>query len=84
MEKVKRSRRKKKEWMDGLKNRPCEDCDKSFPPYVMDWDHVRGEKKFVLSATLANNISRERILAEIAKCDLVCANCHRIRTNMVL
>lgn len=82
MGKVKRSRRKKKKWMDSLKQGlPCSDCRGNFPPYVMDWDHVRGEKEFSLGDTLSNNISRERILVEIEKCDLVCANCHRIRTN---
>ena len=63
-----------------LKQRPCMDCGRTFPPYVMDFDHRDGSDK-------VNNISRlisrgnwARIEAEITKCDLVCANCHRIRT----
>lgn len=63
-----------------LKQRPCMDCGGTFPPYVMDFDHRDGSDK-------VNNISRlisrgnwARIEAEIAKCDLVCSNCHRIRS----
>ena len=77
-----------RDWADGLKEGiPCKDCNKEFPPYVMDWDHVRGRKvKSVsdLCATGANNGSenvRKAIMKEITKCELVCSNCHRIRTH---
>ena len=62
-----------------LKSKPCHDCGQSFPPHVMDFDHVRGKKRFGIAKM--QNHSLEAILAEIAKCDLVCANCHRIRTR---
>ena len=58
---------------------PCSDCGEFFPSCVMDFDHVRGEKTACVSALAGNNW--EEVLAEIEKCDLVCANCHRIRTN---
>ena len=45
----------------------------------MDFDHVRG-KTAGISRLLQANVSMTRLLAEIAKCDLVCSNCHRIRT----
>ena len=62
------------------KEKPCMDCGQRFPPFVMDFDHVRGEKiKSV--AEMCNNRPVAAILAEIEKCDLVCANCHRIRTQ---
>lgn len=58
---------------------PCADCAGSFPSYVMDFDHVRGVKTAdVSSLVLRKNL--ERLLEEIEKCDVVCANCHRIRT----
>lgn len=63
----------------GLKNKPCIDCRKRFPPCVMDFDHVRGKKKFQLSQSISKAWSN--IMKEISKCDLVCANCHRIRTH---
>lgn len=63
------------------KKKPCADCGREYPHYVMDLDHVRGEKLFNLSAAIKGNRSRAAILAEIAKCDVVCANCHRERTH---
>lgn len=65
-------------WMHELKAAPCTDCGKIFPPVAMDWDHVRGVKVKAISQMWGWN--RERILVELAKCELVCANCHRIRT----
>jgi hypothetical protein len=59
---------------------PCADCSKTYPWYVMDYDHVRGEKKFNLSIAGSKMFSLEKIDAEIDKCDVVCSNCHRIRT----
>lgn len=55
------------------------DCGGTFPPECMDFDHVRGVKEFAVSKSRFNTM--KRVLAEIAKCDLVCANCHRIRTS---
>lgn len=60
------------------KRRPCQDCGLTFPSCCMDFDHVRGEKRFQLSRSTGR--SWEDILEEINKCDIVCANCHRIRT----
>jgi hypothetical protein len=45
----------------------------------MEFDHVRGEKLGNV-ANMARHCSIAKIDAEIAKCDLVCANCHRERT----
>jgi hypothetical protein len=47
-------------------------------PEVFDFDHVRGEKLFSLAK--ARTRSLEEIVEEMEKCDVVCANCHRIRT----
>jgi hypothetical protein len=58
--------------------RGCADCGYRKDPRAMDFDHVRGEKSFNLSQS--GSIKLERILAEVEKCDVVCANCHRIRT----
>ena len=70
------SRRK---WLNKLKNSPCLDCKNSFPPECMDFDHTRGKKLFEVTAVAKR--AKENILLEIEKCDLVCANCHRIRTH---
>lgn len=57
---------------------PCLDCDRSFQACQMDFDHVRGVKVGTISQMLG--LPTAVVLAEIAKCELVCANCHRIRT----
>lgn len=67
--------------IESLKNAPCTDCTNSFPPECMDFDHVRGEKLFNIGHMAARTPPLQVILDEIAKCELVCANCHRIRTR---
>jgi hypothetical protein len=69
-------------WLDSLKEgKPCVDCGRTYPPYVMEWDHLPGAiKTLVLADTRKAAYSKKRILAELEKCDLVCANCHRERT----
>jgi hypothetical protein len=47
-------------------------------PGVLDFDH-RGDKAFAIGEAITYR-RWETILAEIAKCDVVCANCHRRRT----
>ena len=59
---------------------PCLDCKISYPYYVMDFDHVRGVKHKNVSE-LISTLSKKKIDAEIAKCEIVCSNCHRIRTH---
>ena len=63
-----------------IKSKPCTDCGNSFPACCMDFDHVRGEKKMNVASMAWSTLSLATIQAEIDKCDLVCANCHRIRT----
>jgi len=62
-----------------LKDVPCADCGKRFPPCAMDFDHVRGIKEFNMGH-LGNRLSTRQIEKEAKKCDVVCACCHRIRT----
>ena len=63
-----------------IKSKPCMDCGVSYPPYVMDFDHRVGVEKEGLVSKLVAQGSRQRVYKEIEKCDVVCANCHRIRT----
>jgi hypothetical protein len=64
-----------------LKAAPCMDCRQSFPSCVMDFDHRPGEVKcFELKTSKMVTYKLATIMVEIAKCDLVCANCHRVRT----
>ena len=63
-----------------LKSVPCKDCGESHPYWAMDFDHCRGEKLFNLGASV-RLASIPKTLREIAKCDIVCALCHRYRTH---
>jgi hypothetical protein len=56
----------------------CADCGGSFPHYVLEFDHVRGEKEFPISSFAARGW--DRVLSELSKCDVVCANCHNVRS----
>jgi len=62
------------------KSMPCADCKIEYPYYVMDLDHVRGEKVACLSKLVRSGGSVEAVLEEIAKCEAVCSNCHRERS----
>jgi hypothetical protein len=70
------------EWYRDLKaGRPCADCGGTFHYAAMVWDHVPGQGKEVeVSRLLMQGQSKRRILEEIARCELVCANCHAVRT----
>ena len=61
------------------KDVPCVDCGVQYPLCATDFDHVRGKKLFGLSE--ASSYSLQKVKDEIAKCDIVCANCHRVRTH---
>lgn len=73
--------RKRKAFINKYKEQPCADCRGTFPLCCMDFDHVRGEKKFNFGGGKMGMPSFSIIEEEIAKCDVVCANCHRIRTE---
>ena len=59
-----------------LVGKSCIDCGMS-NVVCLDYDHVRGTK--YKSVSRMKGQSQKRILAEIAKCDVRCSNCHRIR-----
>ena len=46
----------------------------------MQWDHLPGRPKTGDLANLIRKHNKRRILDEIEKCELVCANCHAVRT----
>ena len=66
-----------------IKDNPCADCGNRYPHYIMDFDHRPGTNKcFQISDAFHARAAMpvNKILTEISKCDLVCANCHRERT----
>lgn len=82
-EKVKQYRKnrwnKKDEFLTKLKSKPCFDCGNLYPPFAMHFDH-RDPKLKVKSISNMMSRSESEILKEVSKCDLVCANCHAVRT----
>lgn len=79
MDRNKRVRKEKSEWLVAQKAKPCKDCGVQYPHYVMDFDHLDGSFKDKEVSVLVN-YGWSRLKAEIEKCELVCSNCHRIRT----
>ena len=78
-----RSRKKRQEvrkWYREYKNTlHCMDCGQSHPA-TLDFHHIDpAEKDFVVSQILHETTSLRRLQEEIAKCVVLCANCHRIR-----
>lgn len=80
-EKATASRQKIVDFVYEQKTRPCHDCGIQYPGYIMDFDHRQGAGKVGNVSRLARNKSLEAVQNEIAKCDVVCANCHRERTH---
>ena len=74
-----RRRRRNKAIVEQAKSVACADCKMRYPPCVMDFDHVRGSKVGNVSEMLGS-ATVAALMTEIAKCDVVCANCHRLRT----
>jgi hypothetical protein len=60
---------------------PCSDCNKFYPFYIMEYDHLDSSSK-KNHVSLLVDCSSERLQEEIAKCDLVCSNCHSARTYL--
>ena len=77
-----RFRAARRAFLHELKSVPCMDCGGRFDPVCMDFDHRPGEIKLMSIGDAASGYkSNTKLLAEIAKCDVVCANCHRLRTK---
>lgn len=62
-----------------LSSHPCVDCGES-DPRVLEFDHVRGEKRATVTRLVRNGFSIKIIKKEIAKCVIRCANCHKKKT----
>lgn len=76
-------RNKHREYVNEIKNIPCCDCSKILIPWAMDLDHRRRDTKIMaVSGMVGQGWSLENIKNEIIKCDVICANCHRIRTHI--
>lgn len=76
---VRKLRKRNQEWiLEYLKDKCCKDCGNS-DRRVLEFDHLRDKHKNVSKLIASAGI--DTILEEIKKCDIVCCNCHRIRTS---
>lgn len=57
---------------------PCLDCGEK-NRIVLEFDHVRGKKMAAIATLMSRSWSWKKIRWEIGKCEVRCANCHRIR-----
>jgi len=70
----------KRELVLAAKKRPCPDCGLEFPSAVMEFDHLpQFVKCFEISRWSLYTL--QALQEELKKCEVVCANCHRIRTE---
>lgn len=69
----------RKKVIEFLQTHPCTDCGES-DILVLEFDHVRGEKREAISNLLTKSASWKSISTEIEKCEVRCANCHKRRT----
>lgn len=65
---------------DYLSAHSCVRCGES-NPIVLEFDHIRGQKKMHVSEMVRRGYGINSIGEEIAKCQVLCANCHRIKTS---
>ena len=58
----------------------CVDCGEKYPHFMLEFDHLPGHEKLGNPVSLGRKYSWQKALEEIAKCEIVCANCHKIRS----
>lgn len=78
-----RRRKMLRAWLDAYKlNAGCRKCGYSTHPAALDFAHRDRSTKVINIADVANrgNWSLSRTKVEVMKCDVLCANCHRIET----
>ena len=80
LERNKRYRQVIQEYVRKIKETSrCKDCDRQYPYYVMDFDHLDSKEHDISFLTSTGRIGA--LKQEIDKCEVVCANCHRIRSH---
>lgn len=79
-EKNQRIRNRNRDFLkEYLSDNPCIDCGFS-DIRALEFDHVRGEKRSEVTKLADNGVSLKTLAIEIEKCEVRCANCHRIKT----
>lgn len=80
LDRTHKSRRTIMEFLSQYKeDRGCMDCGEMYPYFILQFDHVNG-KDFQISNHSRHTGSLEKIKQEVEKCEVVCGNCHALRT----
>ena len=68
-------------WLDDYKtHQVCADCNTKYPAVCLDFHHINPKDKVSeVRRMIKDDFSMKRIKAEIDKCVVLCANCHRLR-----
>lgn len=70
-----------REKIDALKlERGCADCGYCEHAVALDFDHLPGTTKLYSVSRMASH-TWDRVEIEMKKCEIVCSNCHRVRTH---
>lgn len=80
---LKRNQERKRQFREYYmenKNKPCTDCKVQFDPICMEYDHRDPSTKLFNVSQPQSVSSLQKLKDEIAKCDVVCSNCHKLRT----
>lgn len=59
----------------------CVDCGYNTSAYALQFDHIGDDKKGSVSNLIRSDYCWDTVKAEISKCEVVCANCHAVRTK---
>ena len=81
-QRAKEWRARMREFVHSLKT-VCVDCGFD-NPIALDFHHISKDKEINISKVINRGWGKTRILNEVAKCILLCANCHRIRHRILL
>ena len=60
----------------------CIDCGENYPHYILEFDHKPEFEKSGIVYKILCDKGLDAAWEEIAKCDVVCANCHKLRTYL--
>ena len=74
-----KQRTKIRNFLRAIKSQPCMDCKTNYHWCIMQFDHRDGRNENTRGFNKMRSI--KRIQLEFGKCDLVCANCHAMRTH---
>lgn len=80
VDKAHKRRMSMEKFLAAVKSYPCQDCNTTWISYVMELDHLDSSIKVAAVSKLVKDGNWSKLVIEIMKCDLVCSNCHRIRT----